>query len=279
MTSAFLLTTWSMKPGSWWLKPLWSCRQTSAREHVVERRDRPPPGHVPGDLEPLRVLVEHRVDDVDERLVAVEDAVAAGEQVALEPALALVLREHLHDPPVRREVVVAVDDLGHPRPVGDLEDGAEPVGRGLVRPEHPEVVGVRGHDVAEVRAEDACGLRGAATRRGDVDRVVAEVGQLEVAQELAAVRDGVRAHPPRAGGRQGRELREEAPLVVEQLVGPVGAHPALEDRAVLRVRADLAHRDLVRAPGALDLVPVDLLRPGPALRRPEHDHRPAAAAR
>ena len=28
MTSAFLLTTWSMKPGSWWLKPLWSWRQT-----------------------------------------------------------------------------------------------------------------------------------------------------------------------------------------------------------------------------------------------------------
>ena len=28
MMSAFLLTTWSMKPGSWWLKPLWSWRHT-----------------------------------------------------------------------------------------------------------------------------------------------------------------------------------------------------------------------------------------------------------
>ena len=28
MTSAFLLTTWSMNPGSWWLKPLWSWRHT-----------------------------------------------------------------------------------------------------------------------------------------------------------------------------------------------------------------------------------------------------------
>ena len=26
--SAFLFTTWSMKPGSWWEKPLWSWRQT-----------------------------------------------------------------------------------------------------------------------------------------------------------------------------------------------------------------------------------------------------------
>ena len=28
MISAFLFTTWSMKPGSWWEKPLWSCRHT-----------------------------------------------------------------------------------------------------------------------------------------------------------------------------------------------------------------------------------------------------------
>ena len=28
MTFPFLFTTWSMKPGSWWEKPLWSCRQT-----------------------------------------------------------------------------------------------------------------------------------------------------------------------------------------------------------------------------------------------------------
>ena len=40
------------------------------------------------DLEPFGVLVDHRVDDVDEGLVAGEEAVAAGEQVAFEPALA-----------------------------------------------------------------------------------------------------------------------------------------------------------------------------------------------
>ena len=101
MTSAFLLTTWSMKPGSWWLKPLWSCRQTCERQQVVERGDRPPPGDVVAHLQPLGVLVEHRVDDVDERLVAGEEAVPAGQQIALQPALALVLAEHLHDAAVR----------------------------------------------------------------------------------------------------------------------------------------------------------------------------------
>ena len=65
-------------------------------EEVVERRDRAPPRDLPRHLQPLRVLVEHRVDDVDERLVAVEEAVPARQQVALEPALAQVLGQDLH---------------------------------------------------------------------------------------------------------------------------------------------------------------------------------------
>ena len=47
------------------------------------------------DLQPFRVLVEHRVDDVDERFVAGEEAVPAGQQVAFEPALAHVLARGL----------------------------------------------------------------------------------------------------------------------------------------------------------------------------------------
>ena len=43
------------------------------------------------------------------------------------------------------------------------------------------------------------------------------------------------------------------------------------------VRSDLPHRHLVRSPGALDRFPVDLLRAGPALGGPKHDHRPARA--
>ena len=46
------------------------------------------------------MLVEHGIDDVDEGLVAGEEAVPAGQQIAFEPALALVLAQHLHHPPV-----------------------------------------------------------------------------------------------------------------------------------------------------------------------------------
>jgi hypothetical protein len=60
-------------------------------QQVVQGRDRPSPRDGARDLQPLRVLVEHRVHDVDEGLVAVEQPVAAGQQVALEPALAQVL--------------------------------------------------------------------------------------------------------------------------------------------------------------------------------------------
>jgi hypothetical protein len=94
-------------------------------------------------LQPLGVLVEHRVDDVDERLVAVEEPVAAGQEVALEPALAQVLGQDLHHPAVRGEVVVAGPLLLEPRAIGDLEQGRQPVGRGLVRSHDPEPVRVR----------------------------------------------------------------------------------------------------------------------------------------
>ena len=42
-------------------------------EEIVERGDRSTPRDLLGHLQPLRVLVEHRVDDVDEGLVTVEE--------------------------------------------------------------------------------------------------------------------------------------------------------------------------------------------------------------
>ena len=76
---------------------------------------------MPGDLQPFGVLVEHRVDDVDERLVTGEETVPAGQQIAFEPALTLVLAEHLHDPPVGRQMVVPRLGLRDPGAVGNLE--------------------------------------------------------------------------------------------------------------------------------------------------------------
>ena len=45
-------------------------------------------------LQPFGVLAEHRVDDADERLIAVEQPVPSGEQISFQPTLALMLTEH-----------------------------------------------------------------------------------------------------------------------------------------------------------------------------------------
>ena len=63
----------------------------------------------------------------------------AREQVALQPALAQVLGQDLHDAAVGGEVVVAVAALGHPHAVGDLEERAQAIGGGLVGAEDAEV--------------------------------------------------------------------------------------------------------------------------------------------
>ena len=216
---------------------------------------------------------------MDEGLVAIEHAVPSGEEISLQPALALVLREHLHHPALGRLVLVRGQDLGVELAVRHLEDRAEPVRSGLVRAEDPERVAVSIDDVTEECAEHARRLGRRGARRRHVHRVVAEVGQREVAQQQAAIRVRIRAHPPVAPRRQLGELRDERAVGVEQLLRPVAPQPAFEKREVLRVRTNFSERDLVGTPGPLRGQAVNLLRPGPALGAAQHDHRPVRTLR
>jgi len=243
-------------------------------EQVVERGDRRPPLQRPGGLEPLGVLVDHRVDDVDERLVAAEQPVPPGEQVALQPALAGVLGQHLDHPALGREVLVDLLDPTREDLVGDLVDRVQPVGRGLVGPEDAEVVGVVAHHVDEVVPQHPRGLVDRAARRRYVDRVVPEVAEHERPAQQSAVGVRVRAHPPMTRRRQRAQPLDQPPLLVEELLGPVGPHPRLELPAMPVVVPGGGQRDLMGAPGALDLHPVDAVRAGPPLRRHQQDHRP-----
>jgi len=94
------------------------------------------------------VLVEHRIDDVDERLVAREQPVAPGEQVAFQPPLAEVFAQHLHHAAAVPHVVVRRERRGFEFAVRDGEDGIEPVGARLVRAEEAEGLRIVAHDVA-----------------------------------------------------------------------------------------------------------------------------------
>ena len=66
------------------------------REQIVERSNGGTPSNVIRHLQPFRVLVEHGINDVDERFVAREEAVATGEQITFHPALTHVLAQHFH---------------------------------------------------------------------------------------------------------------------------------------------------------------------------------------
>ncbi len=201
----------------------------------------------------------------------------AGQQVAFEPALALVFAEHLQDAAVGRDVFVAGQDLGGRTAVGGLEDGAPAVRQELVGADDAEVarLGVEPEHVADQLALHARGLGVAGARQRHVDRIVAEVGQHEVAQQQAAVGVRVGAHAARALGRERSDLGCKVAVLVEQLFRAVAAHPAFEDAQVFGLGRELGHRHLVGVKRAFDLHTVNLVGAGPSLGRAQHDHRPA----
>jgi hypothetical protein len=84
----------------------------------------------------------------------------------------------------------------------------------------------------------------------------------------------IRAHPPVAARCKRGEVRREATVVVEELLWAVATHPVFEDAPVRGIFARGENRNLMRAPCSLDRHAVDFLRPGPPLRRTQHDHRP-----
>ncbi len=192
-----------------------------AGEEVVERGDLPAPGQVESDLKPLGVLVEHGIDDVGEGFVAVEQAMAAGQEIAFKPAFTLVLAEDLHDPALGGEEFVALNCLGVPLALRGFEDSREAVGNGFVGAEDAEVllVFVEADDVAEESAEGAGVLGIDSAWFGDFDGVVAEVGDAEVAKEQTAVGVRVGAHATIALWRELGQFRLKGAVLIEQLLG------------------------------------------------------------
>ena len=55
------------------------------------------------DRQPLRVLVEHRVDDVHERFISREESVASGQQIAFQHPFQRMLAEHFDHPAIDGE--------------------------------------------------------------------------------------------------------------------------------------------------------------------------------
>ena len=237
------------------------------------------PGHLETLLDPLGMLVDHGINDVDEGLVAVEKSMATGENVAFEPALHGVLRQHLHDSAFRAEVAavfVLWQVSVHPDLLSSLVDFAELVALRLIRTHDAEGLLVVADDRVEEFGKLAHAWSHGDTRLVDLHGKVAEVLQAERAAEKSTVRDGVLGHALALGRRELSQLWDELAFLAEELLGVVGVHPLLEHLQLLRILEDLGERDLVRAPESLKEVAfVVLARRGPTLGRSEDDHGPS----
>ncbi len=99
---------------------------------------------------------------------------------------------------------------------------------------------------------------------GTSHRVLAEIGQAEIAQQQAAVGVRIRAHAAIAFGRQFGQFGNQPAGVIEQLFGLVASHPLFENREMLGLGAHLAERHLVGAPRVFDGHAVHFLGAGPA---------------
>ena len=75
------------------------------------------------------MLAEHRIDDANERFVTIEYSMAARQQIAFQPALALMLAQHgIHYTPGGRQELIVLLLARMPLAVGHLEYGAQEVG-------------------------------------------------------------------------------------------------------------------------------------------------------
>src|SRR5665648_1141471 len=109
-------------------------------EQIVQRGDLPAPGQFQRYLQPLGVLAEHRVDDANEGLIAVEQPVPPGQQISFQPTLALVLAEHrVQDASGGREEFIIFYFPGVPLTIGDFKDRTQEIRDRLIGTEDPEI--------------------------------------------------------------------------------------------------------------------------------------------
>src|ERR1019366_8714658 len=249
-------------------------------EQIVQRGDGLPPGDAARYLQPFGVLIEHGIDDVNEGLVAGEEPVPSGEQVAFEPPLAQVLAQYFHDAAVGRDMIVVGENGGGGSSIGDLEERAEAVRGGFIRSEHAEVVGAAVflhaglHPIAQHVPEHAGGFAKGGAGLRNAHGVVVKVREPQGLEQESAVSMWIHAHAPRSLRHQGRDFGPGGTQVVKEFLGPVALHPIFEDLDVGWLLGQLLQWNLMRTEGAFNQDAIDNFGAGPALRRNQNDDGP-----
>ena len=237
-------------------------------EQIVQRRNLPAPGKFQADFQPLGVLAEHRIDDTDERLVAVEQSVPPGQKVPFQPTLALILAEHrVQHATGGREELVIFYFTGVPLTVGEFKNRAEKIRESLIGPEDTEItlILVQFGNVAQEATQHQCILSVNLAGRRNVHGVKMKIRHAQVAQQNAAVGVRIGAHPAVALRCQFSQFRHEPPILIEQLLGFIALHPTFKLLDMIGMLRIYEKRHLVRTESALDLQTIDEFGPRPAL--------------
>ncbi|MCY1182721.1 hypothetical protein D9M73_232940 [compost metagenome] len=106
---------------------------------------------------------------------------AARQQVPLKPALADVLTEDLHDPPLCRKVSIIAGPSIQPHLVGHLKYRIQTVGRRFVRAEQAEILRRKAvlHDIAYITTQHSGRLGPNLTRARQRHAVIGVVRQIQ----------------------------------------------------------------------------------------------------
>src|SRR5205085_2700161 len=123
---------------------------------------------------------------------------ASGQQIAFEPTLTQMLAQHLHDPAIWRNMIVAWDYALDQAAILDLEDVAKPVGIGFVGTKKTEVLLllILGKHVAQHFAKLAGRFMMLAARFLDRDGILRKSWYFKSHQQLTAVGMWIGSHAP-----------------------------------------------------------------------------------
>ena len=182
-------------------------------EQIIQRRDLAAPGQFQRYFQPFRMLVEHRVHDADERFVAVENAVPPGQQIAFQPALALMLAQHgIHHTAGGRQELVVAEFLAIPLAVGCFEYRRQQVRQRLVRAEETEIAPllVQRDHIAQEQTQDGRIAAGNGPRRRHIHGMYTEIRHAQIAQKHAAIGVRIGTHPAIANRCQFRQRGDQA---------------------------------------------------------------------
>ena len=155
----------------------------------------------------------------------------SGEQITLQPTLALVLAEHrVEHASGGREEFIILYCPGVPLAIGYFEDRAQEIRERFIGTEDPEIALILielDHVTQKLtQHERILGVDGAGRRH--FYRVDAEVRHSQVAQQNAAVRVGIGAHPPVALRGQLGQFRHEPAILYRTALPPCSSSSSFQ---------------------------------------------------